>query len=308
MHSQQCQDELKALLKEFDEWVVADQLKRYSTSSSMLPANITPGAAIPSSSSPSSQTLGPLTPAATSPLPPSSPLPISSLPEASLSLPAIPAKADVKKMVKIYIYLEVSILVDYLLTFWQLNQENDVPIELDGWLEHGTYPLLVMILSVISQNSLMPLGTFTTLSSNPSLESQPFPSNRSMAMMNFWLFILNHSQIRIAPGFTHSSVTLWTIFGLVWKSASACSVMMVRMVTGRESEGQIDFIHSQFIIYTHFYSLFKSINEFIAKKENNATILDDLEYFLQNPSASIITFCRRFLDPTDQCKQFVSNT
>jgi len=113
MHSQQRQDELKALLKEFDEQVVADRLKRYSTSSSTLPANITPGAAIPSSSSPSSQTLGPLTPAATSPLPPSSPLPISSLPEASLSPPAIPAKADVKKTVKIYIYLEVS-------TYWSI--------------------------------------------------------------------------------------------------------------------------------------------------------------------------------------------
>lgn len=178
---------------------------------------------------------------------------------------------------------------------------------MDG-LNMALIPSLATILSVISRNSPMPLGTFTTLSSNPSLESQPFPSNRSTAMMNFWLFILNHSQIRIAPGFTHSSVTLRTIFGLVRKSASACSVMMVGMVAGRESEGRIDFIRSQFIIYTHFYSLFESVNEFIAKKENNATILDDLEYSLQNPSASIVTFCRRFLYPTDRCGQFVSNT
>ena len=78
-------------------------------------------------------------------------------------------------------------------------------------LNMALIPLLATILSVISRNLLMPLGTFTTLSSNPSLESQPFPSNRSTAMMNFWLFVLNHSQIRIAPGFMHSSVTLWTI-------------------------------------------------------------------------------------------------
>jgi hypothetical protein len=93
------------------------------------------------------------------------------------------------------------------------------------------------------------------------------------------------------------------MFGLVRKSASASSVMMVGMVAGRESEGRIDFISSEFITYIHFYSLFESVNEFITKKENNATILDDPEYFLQNPSASIVTL---FLDPTDRCGQFVS--
>jgi hypothetical protein len=81
---------------------------------------------------------------------------------------------------------------------------------------------------------------------------------------------------------------------------------MVGMVVGRESEGRIDFICSQFITYIHFYSLFESVNEFITKKENNATVLDDPKYFLQNPYASIVTFCRRLLDPTDRCGQFVS--
>jgi hypothetical protein len=90
MHSQERQDELRVLLKNFDEWVVADRLQRYSTSSSTLLANPTPGAIIS--------------------LPPSSPLPGSSLPEISQTPPAISesAKADVKKTVKIYIYLEVS--------------------------------------------------------------------------------------------------------------------------------------------------------------------------------------------------------
>lgn len=170
-------------------------------------------------------------------------------------------------------------------------------------LNMALIPSLATIPSAISRNSLMLLGTFTTLSSSPSLEFPPFPSNRSTAMMNFWLFVLNHSLIRIVSGFTHSSVTLRTMFGLVRKSASASSVMMVGMVAGRESEGRIDFISSEFITYIHFYSLFESVNEFITKKENNATILDDPEYFLQNPSASIVTL---FLDPTDRCGQFVS--
>jgi hypothetical protein len=90
MHSQECQDKLRVLLKNFDEWVVADRLQQYSTSSSALITNPTPGAIIS--------------------LPPSSPLPGSSLPEISKTLPAISesAKVDIKKTVKIYIYLTVS--------------------------------------------------------------------------------------------------------------------------------------------------------------------------------------------------------
>ena len=69
--------------------------------------------------------------------------------------------------------------------------------------------------SVISQNSPIPLGMFTTLSKSLLLESQYFLSNRSMVAMNFWLFILNHSWIRIAPAFMCYSATLlmlYTIF------------------------------------------------------------------------------------------------
>jgi hypothetical protein len=107
MHSKERQEELWALLKDFDKWAVADRLKRYSTSSTTLPASTTPGAAIASSSLPSSQTLGPI---ATSPLPPSSPPPASSLPVALSSPSRIPVKEDIKKTVKIYIYLAVSTL------------------------------------------------------------------------------------------------------------------------------------------------------------------------------------------------------
>ena len=90
MHSQEHQDELRVLLKNFDEWVVADCLQWYSISSSVLITNPTPGAIIS--------------------LPPSSPLLGSSLPEISQTPPTISesAKVDIKKTVKIYIYLTVG--------------------------------------------------------------------------------------------------------------------------------------------------------------------------------------------------------
>jgi hypothetical protein len=118
MHSQQRQDELRVLLKNFDEWVVADRLQRFSSSSSSMSVN-TPRAVIPqqvvadclqrysASSSRSAFSASPTSGAAI-PSSPSLPVPGSSSPEIFPSLPAIPAMADVKKMVKIYIYLEVS--------------------------------------------------------------------------------------------------------------------------------------------------------------------------------------------------------
>ena len=101
---------------------------------------------------------------------------------------------------------------------------------------------LETIPSVISWNSPMPLGMFTTLSRSLSLEFWHFLSNRFMVAMNFWSFVLNHLQIRIAPAFMHYSATLLTIFQLVQKSVSACLVMVAGMVAERESGGQIDFV------------------------------------------------------------------
>ena len=93
----------------------------------------------------------------------------------------------------------------------------------------------------------MPLGLFTTLSRSLSLESQHFLSNRFMVAMNFWLFVLNYSQIRIALAFMHYSATLPTIFRLVRKSVSACLAMTAGMVTEREkSGGLIEFVFSRF--------------------------------------------------------------
>jgi len=85
MHSQQRQDELKALLKSFDEQVVAARL-RPSTRTSSLPV---------ASSSPLAGS--------------SSPLPGSSLPlPVSPRTRTIPAELAVKHMVKVHIYIKVS--------------------------------------------------------------------------------------------------------------------------------------------------------------------------------------------------------
>ena len=115
-------------------------------------------------------------------------------------------------------------------------------------------PSSEMTPSVISWNFRMLFGMFMTLSSNLSLESWCFHSNRFMGTMNFWSFVLNHSQIRIAMALVPCSATLLTIFRLVQKSTSACLAMMAGMVKERgKSKGQIEFIFSCFW-YTHFYS------------------------------------------------------
>jgi len=118
MHSPQRRNELRALLNDFDAWVVADRLQRHSASSTTvtLPMCATPGSVASPSSLPSSSSQTFVTSAGnslvTAPSAASSPVPGSSLP-AALGLSTIPAERreqDVKKMVKISIYLEVSVI------------------------------------------------------------------------------------------------------------------------------------------------------------------------------------------------------
>ena len=119
MHSPQRRNGLRALLKDFDARVVADCLRRHSASSTTrtLSMGATPGSAAPPPSLPSSSSQTLVTLAGnslvTAPSAASSPVPGSSLPSAP-GLSTIPAERheqDVKKMVKISIYLKVSVIV-----------------------------------------------------------------------------------------------------------------------------------------------------------------------------------------------------